>query len=119
MGPSEAYWPSIHLDDAAAAVVSALRAPAGTYNVVDDDPVQVAEFYQALASAFGFKAPRFTMKAIAKLAGSKTDLYQRSQRVSNARFKAASGWAPRFPSVREGWRQVAQEMAGAPKGEAG
>lgn len=119
MGPSEAYWPSIHLDDAATAVVAALHAPAGTYNVVDDDPVRVVEFYEALASAFDFKSPRLTMKTMAKLAGSKADLYQRSQRVSNARFKAASGWAPAYPSVREGWPQVAQEMAGASKmGEA-
>lgn len=118
MGPSDAYWPSIHLDDAAQAVVAALHVPSGTYNVVDDDPVPVAEFYDALASAFGFKAPRLTMKAMAKLAGSKADLYRRSQRVSNARFEAASGWAPTFPSVREGWHQVAHEMMGASRREA-
>jgi nucleoside-diphosphate-sugar epimerase len=118
LGPSDAYWPSIHLDDAAAAVVAALGAPAGTYNVVDDEAVPVADFYEALARAFGLKAPRVTMRAIAKIAGSKADLYQRSQRVSNARFKAATGWTPAYPSVREGWPQVAHEMAGAPEREA-
>ena len=118
LGPSEVYWPSIHLDDAAAAVVAALGAPAGTYNVVDDEAVPVAELYQALATAFGLKAPRVTMRAVAKLAGSKADLYQRSQRVSNARFRAATEWAPAYPSVREGWQQVAHEMAGAPEREA-
>jgi hypothetical protein len=27
----------------------------------------------------------------------------RSLRVSNARFRAAAGWAPRYPSAHAGW----------------
>ncbi|WP_232295443.1 hypothetical protein [Parafrankia sp. EUN1f] len=42
-GPPGAYRPTIGLDDAAAAVAAALRAPAGTYNVVDTDPPTNAE----------------------------------------------------------------------------
>jgi hypothetical protein len=34
----------------------------------------------------------------------------RSQRVSNRRFRDASDWRPRYPSVRDGFRQVAEEM---------
>jgi hypothetical protein len=34
----------------------------------------------------------------------------RSQRVSNARFKEATGWAPMYPSAREGWVQVAKNL---------
>jgi hypothetical protein len=34
-----------------------------------------------------------------------------STRVSNTKFKEATGWAPKYPSVREGFAQVAQEMA--------
>jgi hypothetical protein len=30
-------------------------------------------------------------------------LLARSHRVSNARFKAATDWAPTYPSVREGF----------------
>jgi nucleoside-diphosphate-sugar epimerase len=117
LGPPDAYFPAIHLDDAAAAIVAAFGAPAGVYNVVDDEPLRVEAFYAALADAFGYKPPRFTMRAVAKLAGSKADIYQRSQRVSNARFEEAAGWAPRYPSAREGWVQVAHEMAETPEQE--
>jgi NAD dependent epimerase/dehydratase family enzyme len=42
LGPPDSYVSSIHLDDAAAAVSAALHAPAGTYNVVDDEPLTEA-----------------------------------------------------------------------------
>jgi hypothetical protein len=31
----------------------------------------------------------------------------RSMRVSNRRFRQASGWQPRYPSAREGWLATA------------
>jgi hypothetical protein len=34
----------------------------------------------------------------------------RSLRVSNARFRAATGWAPRYPSAREGWIATATAL---------
>jgi hypothetical protein len=37
----------------------------------------------------------------------------RSQRISNRKLRAASGWAPRFPSVREGWPAVIAALADA------
>ena len=33
-----------------------------------------------------------------------------SARVSNAKFKAATGWAPAVPSQREGWPLILEEM---------
>jgi hypothetical protein len=35
----------------------------------------------------------------------------RSLRVSNARFRAATGWAPRYPSAREGWIATAEALS--------
>ena len=34
----------------------------------------------------------------------------RSLRVSNARFRAATGWAPHYPSAREGWIATAEAL---------
>jgi nucleoside-diphosphate-sugar epimerase len=34
----------VHIDDAIAATVAALTAEPGVYNIVDDDPLQVAEW---------------------------------------------------------------------------
>ena len=44
---------SIHVADTAAAVAAALHAPAGTFNIVDDEPLTKGEYAEALARAAG------------------------------------------------------------------
>ena len=111
-GDPEGYVPTIHADDAASAVVAALGAPAGVYNVVDDEPVSRREHGRSLARALGVKPPRHLPAAAAKVGGSKTALLARSQRVSNAKFKQATGWAPEYPSVREAWSEIVAASGG-------
>ncbi len=41
------------------------------------------------------------------------DLLTRSQRVDNTMFKAVTRWTPRHPSVRQGWRAVADALKAA------
>jgi nucleoside-diphosphate-sugar epimerase len=101
---------SIHTDDAAAAVVAALRAPAGVYNVVDNEPVTRREYAASLARALGRPAPRMAPRAAGAVLGSRAAVLSRSQRVSNRRFRGATGWAPRWLSVREGWPAVVGAM---------
>jgi nucleoside-diphosphate-sugar epimerase len=110
LGPSDAYWPQIHLDDAGSAVVAALDAPAGTYNVIEDEPATRRESGAALAAALGVKPPRHVPAAVSRFGGSKAAMMGRSERVSNQRFKAATDWKPAYPSVREGWPQVVGAM---------
>ncbi len=43
---------------------------------------------------------------VTRLGGSKISLLMRSQRVSNARFRRAAGWAPAYRSVGEGLPSV-------------
>jgi nucleoside-diphosphate-sugar epimerase len=110
-GPAGAYRSSITTDDAAGAAVAALRAPGGTYNVVDDRPLRRSEFVAALTTAFGM-APLALPddpdlpREIAFL--------MRSQRVANDAFRAATGWSPGSPSAWEGWRAVAGDLGEAP-----
>ena len=108
-GRPTAYQPMIHADDAAAAVVSALSAPAGTYDVVDDEPLTKAEVAEVFGSRFRFPG------TLALLGGSQTSPLTRSQRVSNRRFKEATGWAPRYPSFREGLPAVLAAMEPPPR----
>jgi NAD dependent epimerase/dehydratase family enzyme len=107
-GSGDAYVSSIHTDDAAAAVAAALDAPAGVYNVVDDEPVTRHEYRDAFAGAFGLKRLHLVPGAVMRAAGGKAaEILLRSQRVTNAAFRGATTWAPRYPSVREGWTAVA------------
>jgi nucleoside-diphosphate-sugar epimerase len=103
-GRADAYHPLIWVDDAALAVIDALRgAPAGIYNIVDDDPLQRSEFASQLAKAVGRKRLLRLPTFFLWLFGGKNVMFlARSQRVSNRRFKEATGWSPMFPSAREG-----------------
>ena len=107
-GPGEAFYPSIWVDDAASAVVAALRtAPAGIYDVVDDEPVPRRELARAIAGAAGRPFVLRPPAWLLKLAGGREAGFMvRSQRVSNARFKAATGWSPAVRDAREGWHRV-------------
>ena len=111
-GP-HAYVSSITTDDAAAAVVSSLAAPAGLYNVGDDDPVTRRDFFAALAGALGVGPSRIAPAGLARLGGSKASVLVRSQRVSNGAFVEATGWKPVPRSVREGWPVVVAGAAAA------
>lgn len=103
-GAPTAYQSSIHADDAAAAVVAALDAPAGIYDVVDDEPLTKRETARVLAGRL--RVPG----ALTKLAGANGKLLGASQRVSNRRFKEATGWSPAYRSLREAWPAVLAEL---------
>jgi nucleoside-diphosphate-sugar epimerase len=113
IGRADDFLSSIHHDDAASAVIAALGLPAGTYNVADDEPLRRRAFFDALADALDVPPPTLPPAWLAPLTGSVGETLARSQRISNRKFREASGWAPRYPSAREGWQAVAAEVAGA------
>jgi hypothetical protein len=66
------------------------------------------EYRDAFAGAFGLKRLHLVPGAVMRAAGGKAaEILLRSQRVTNAAFRGATTWAPRYPSVREGWTAVA------------
>jgi len=102
---------SIHVDDAATAAVVALDAPAGVYNVTDDEPLRMCDYIQAISEAFGLKPPRRVPEWLFRLAGGGPAKYiLSSQRICNVRFKEKTGWSPKYRSAREGWQQIAAEL---------
>ncbi len=108
-GKPDAYLSSIHTEDVAGAAVAALDAPAGLYNVIEDDPVTRRAYLDAFSAAFGLPrlrpAPAWLMRLTS---GSAAEVVIRSQRVSNRKLRGAVGWSPRYPGVREGWPAVAE-----------
>lgn len=105
-GRPDSYVSSIHLHDAATAVVAALDAPAGLYNVVDDEPVTARDNAAAMADAVHAPPWMHLPGRAAMLLGERTTSLTRSLRVSNARLREATAWAPEYPSVREGYRAM-------------
>ncbi len=102
-GGPHGFISSVSHDDAATAVVAALAAAAGEYNVGDDEPVRREIYAGTLASLLGARPPRFPPRWATPLFGPVADMLSRSLRISNRKLREESGWRPRYPSVREGW----------------
>jgi nucleoside-diphosphate-sugar epimerase len=111
-GKKGAYMTSVHTDDVATAVVAALDAPTGIYNVGDDEPLTRHNYLDAFRSALGLgrllSPPRWLLRLIG---GKASRVLTASQRCSNRRFREATGWAPAYPSAREGWTAAAAKRA--------
>lgn len=109
-GAEDAYVSSLSHDDAATAVVAALRLPAGAYNVSDNEPLRRSAFAAALAGALDLPTPRPVPRWLTALTGSLGELMSRSLRISNRKLCRNSDWRPMLPSMREGWPATVAEM---------
>jgi nucleoside-diphosphate-sugar epimerase len=112
VGRPEGYSPAIDADDAARAVVAALDAPPGAYDIVDDEPITRREYAEALAHTVGRR--RLHAMPGARLVAAKAGPLADSQRVSNQRFKQVTSWRPLTRSQREAVAKVASVRAGEP-----
>lgn len=106
VGPASGWRASIHVDDAASAVVAALDAPAGAYNVADA-PITNCAWNAAFAEAFGFRRLRATPGPVMKVGGRKLSVLGASRRIDSSRFRDATGWRPSFPDATVGLPAVA------------
>jgi nucleoside-diphosphate-sugar epimerase len=107
-GRPEGYLPLIWIEDAADAIVAALdRGASGVYDVVDDNPLRRAEISAGMAAVVGRRRlhslPAWLMRLVA---GPGAASLSRSQRVSNRRFKAATGWTPTVADAHAGLPQL-------------
>lgn len=110
-GRADAFVSSIHADDAAAALCLALEVPIGVYNVVDDRPVRRREYADVFAAAFATPklhlVPGSAMRAVG---GNGARALVASQRVTNAAFRAVTGWKPRWADVGVGWAAIGSTL---------
>ena len=104
LGSPDAYFSLVTHDDAAAAAVAALAAPAGIFNIVDDEPMPRGALANGVANMLGVKSPRTLPGWVGTLAGSLGETLGRSLRISNRKFRDATGWAPVTPNAELGLR---------------
>ena len=103
VGDPDGYCSFVHATDAGSAVVAALQAPSGIYNVADDEPLTRADAGRVVAEALGVKPPHGLPKLVRAASPGSAKLLMRSLRVSNRRFKENTGWVPAHPSIRGSW----------------
>lgn len=107
VGDGAGIWSFCHIDDAATATAAAVaRGSAGVYNIVDDEPAEVAEWLPELSRAVGAKPPIRVPAWIARtLIGEFGVSWMTTARgASNAKAKVELGWQPRYASWRDGFR---------------
>lgn len=106
-GIPEGYMPRVHLDDAATAVLHALKAPAGVWNISEDEPTTRRQSIAALSQTLRRKLSQPSPWAALLLRLEKPSC--KSLRISNRKFKEATGWNPTYPSILTGWGSVSAE----------
>jgi nucleoside-diphosphate-sugar epimerase len=87
----DAYFPTLHLHDAARAIALSMLAPAGTYNVADTGPLTIKDLHKELAALAGrsrlhplHEAPRPADR----------ELLSRSCNLDPSAFTRQTGWHP-------------------------
>ncbi len=120
IGTGAGVWSFIHIDDAAAATVAAVRAgAAGVYNIADDQPAPVADWLPELARAVGARPPRHVPAWLGRVAAGDVgvSMMTRIRGISSAKARRELGWSPRYPSYREGFRDGLADPARAARSE--
>jgi 2-alkyl-3-oxoalkanoate reductase len=95
MGDPDGYVSPITIEDAAGAVVAALAAPTGIYNVAGQ-PAHRIEWARALGTAAGIDgSAKFMPPLTRRLLGRRAEILGRSLRISSDAFHTATGWRAR------------------------
>jgi 2-alkyl-3-oxoalkanoate reductase len=107
-GRHDGFFSTVNHEDAALAVVAALDAPAGIYNVVDNVPLTRRQLGDALSKMLNVPPPRIPPAWLTRLTGSVGNTMARSLRISNAKLRGTTAWTPRYATELEGWRAAFQ-----------
>ena len=109
LGRRDARLSLLHVDDAATAFATAVEGEEnGLYHVVDEEPVTYATFLRAFADRLDAPRPRRVPAWLARFfVGEEiVRLISHSMPTTNARFRDAFDWSPRYPTYRDGLDQV-------------
>jgi len=107
IGHPDQWTHAVHTDDLGPAVVAALHAPRGVYNV-GAEPVRRGELVDGYAKAVGAENAGFMGPVLRRLAGPRIEPMTRSLRVSSDQFSAQTGWQPLRPAFDPAWFDAAE-----------
>lgn len=98
----------LHVQDLAAVIIAAMQRPVaqGIYLPSDDEPAPPQDVLAFAAQLGGFAMPPAVAWDDPALSPALRRFYQSSKRINSRGTRAALGWQPRFPSYREGLRDL-------------
>ena len=91
-GSDDTHISWVHVDDAAAAVVAALSATAGVYNVAEPEPQDRAAHRRALAEVVGRERLRGIPAPVQQALGAGVETVSRAHRITSEALTDATGW---------------------------
>jgi nucleoside-diphosphate-sugar epimerase len=102
----------VHVDDIAAALSLSMKndVASAAYNVTDDEPSPPQDMITFAAGLLGIEPPPEIDFAEAELSPMAASFYAESKRVRNDLIKRRLGFAPAFPSYREGLRALLAQL---------
>jgi nucleoside-diphosphate-sugar epimerase len=106
LGDPDGWAHIVHSDDLGPAVLAALTAPSGVYNV-GASPVRRADLVQGYAEAVGRDHGHFLGPLMLRLSGPRAEPMARSLRVSSDAFADCTGWQPGRPAFDVSWLEAA------------
>ncbi len=101
-GTPEGWAHVVHTDDLGPAVLAALSAPSGIYNV-GAQPVRRVDLVAGYSMAAGRASIDFMGPLMRRLGGARLEPLARSLRVSSEHFTAQTGWTPRRAHFDVSW----------------
>jgi nucleoside-diphosphate-sugar epimerase len=100
----DAYFPTLHLDDAAHAITASMLVPEGIYNVADTGPLTIRQLHAELADLAG--QPRLH-PLYEPVRHADRELLSRSWKLDAGAFTRQTGWHPATaPTAAYGLRDL-------------
>jgi nucleoside-diphosphate-sugar epimerase len=106
----EQVFSRVHVDDIASGVVASFAGPAGVYNLADDLPCGQNAVIEEAAHLLGIDPPPLQTLDEAGLSPMARAFYAENRRVANGRARRLLGWAPLYPTYREGLRELTSKL---------
>jgi nucleoside-diphosphate-sugar epimerase len=106
----------IHVADIAQAIALAIEAggDGDIWNIADDEPAAPQDVIAFAAGLLGVTPPPEAAFDTAEMTPMARSFYGDNKRISNAKLKNRLGFAPLYPTYREGLRALAASGDGAP-----
>jgi nucleoside-diphosphate-sugar epimerase len=92
----------VHVDDIAGGVIASFDGPEGVYNLADDEPCHQNRLVERGCAMLDAPLPPLQTLDEAGLSPAARAFYAENRRVANGKAKRLLGWAPRYPTYREG-----------------
>lgn len=92
----------VHVEDIVFGVLAGLNGPPGAYNLADDLPCSQNAVIGEACRLLGVPPPPLQTLEQANLSPMARGFYAENRRVANGKAKRVLGWAPRYPTYREG-----------------